>query len=207
LLPREIRGDQFSEWRDEIQCAQESGLPAGRRTLSIAFRSAPRLAWRARRSSRQKAVEGLDDEESQWKSRMARERLFFLLLAGPMPVVFVALGFFDAYAASPTSLFYLIKWVGGIVMIALAMASLSSASKGYSSTFEPYDEEPTAAYVAKGVRTVSSLVLVVLLVTKMVVFSQYSPLFYFATCTAAIFFVASFIDRRRSGDDEAGITR
>jgi signal peptidase II len=41
----------MSEWRDEIQCAREGGLAAGRRTLSIAFRSVPRLAWRAWRPS------------------------------------------------------------------------------------------------------------------------------------------------------------
>lgn len=51
LLPRGIREEQMSEWRDEIQCARESGLATGRRTLSIAFRSVPRLAWRARRPS------------------------------------------------------------------------------------------------------------------------------------------------------------
>lgn len=49
LLPRESREDQFNEWHDEIQCARESGLSAGRRATSIAFRSAPQLAWRARR--------------------------------------------------------------------------------------------------------------------------------------------------------------
>jgi signal peptidase II len=52
LLPKEAREEQLIEWRDEIQCAQESGSPAGRRTLSIAFRSAPQLAWRARRPAR-----------------------------------------------------------------------------------------------------------------------------------------------------------
>jgi lipoprotein signal peptidase len=52
LLPREIREDQFNEWRDEIQCAKEHGLSAGRCTLSIVLRSIPQLAWRARRPSR-----------------------------------------------------------------------------------------------------------------------------------------------------------
>jgi signal peptidase II len=52
LLPKGAREEQLAEWRDEIQCARESGSPAGRRTLSIAFRSAPQLAWRARRPSR-----------------------------------------------------------------------------------------------------------------------------------------------------------
>jgi signal peptidase II len=52
LLPQEIREEQFSEWRDEIQCADEHGLSSGRRTLSIVLRSIPRLAWRARRPGR-----------------------------------------------------------------------------------------------------------------------------------------------------------
>jgi signal peptidase II len=52
LLPQGSREEQMSEWRDEIDCAREDGLPAGRRTLSIAFRSVPRLAWRARWTSR-----------------------------------------------------------------------------------------------------------------------------------------------------------
>jgi signal peptidase II len=51
LLPKETRGEQLTEWRDEIQCAQEDGSPAGRRTLSIALRSVPQLAWRGRRGS------------------------------------------------------------------------------------------------------------------------------------------------------------
>ena len=47
MLPREAREDQLNEWRDELESAQESGLSTGGRTLSIAIRSAPRLAWRA----------------------------------------------------------------------------------------------------------------------------------------------------------------
>ncbi|HVV48791.1 MAG TPA: signal peptidase II [Polyangia bacterium] len=52
LLPKDCREEQLAEWRDEIRCAEERGLPASRRALSIATRSVPRLAWRARRPSR-----------------------------------------------------------------------------------------------------------------------------------------------------------
>jgi signal peptidase II len=57
LLPKGTREEQLTEWHDEIQCARESGSDAGRRTLSIAFRSVPQLAWRARRGSL-KAADG-----------------------------------------------------------------------------------------------------------------------------------------------------
>lgn len=52
LLPQETREEQFSEWRDEIRCAEENGLAVSRRALSIAVRSLPQLAWRAHRRSR-----------------------------------------------------------------------------------------------------------------------------------------------------------
>ena len=56
LLPSEVREDHLSEWRDELESAQESGLSTGGRTLSIVTRSAPRLAWRAHLDARREAA-------------------------------------------------------------------------------------------------------------------------------------------------------
>ncbi|HWB69043.1 MAG TPA: signal peptidase II [Solirubrobacterales bacterium] len=69
LLPQSAREEQFAEWSDEVRCAREAGSPSGRRAVSIALRSAPRLAWSAWLSrARPRAAGAVAD----WNRRLPR---------------------------------------------------------------------------------------------------------------------------------------
>jgi hypothetical protein len=207
LLPREIRQEQFEEWRDEIQCARETGLPAARRTLSIVSRSIPQLAWRARRPSRIRR-EGLSMAERlgkrlpTWGTARTRQGLSLWFFAVVLPLVLLAFGFVGlpfsnedlAREASPAGLarmlnqtIYMTVYVS---LVAMFFPSLLHTSLLHSGKPFYQDAVPTG-------RLFGSVVLIVALVVKMVAFGQYSAPLFLAVGACAALATASAMDRRQ----------
>jgi hypothetical protein len=214
-LPKRVRQEQFNEWCDEIQSARESGLPAGRRTFSIVFRSVPRLAWRARRSSERHAlaaVGGLGEKLPTWGaagSSFMRPIWFLILLVGPL--VTFALGIVQCswsgsfngssfyitnenltHSSSPGWLSGVLYLVGLFALIALLWVSIDKRRLAVRAALNGEREVDTEA---PKVWITCPLILIVVLVVKMVVFSQYSPWLYFAIAACAIFLIVSVGDR------------